>query len=127
MHCLICFHCSVQSSDKAWSDAIALDPRNPNAWSNRGTSRLQFGRWEDALSDLRQAAELEMQVGEDGPSGLLLNQLGNAEGAVQDWESASKHYKQAAERAPEIESLALANLALAHCEMKVIGIESTPP
>lgn len=110
----------MQASDKAWSDAIALDPRNPNAWSNRGTSRLQFGRWEDALSDLRHAIELETQMSESGPSGLLLNQLGNAEGAVQEWESACKHYRQAAERAPEIESLALANLALANCEIKVV-------
>lgn len=108
----------MQASDKAWSEAIALDPRNPNAWSNRGTSRLQFGRWEDALSDLRKAVDIEEQMS-SGPSGLLLNQLGNAEGAVQDWESACKHYKLAAERAPEIESLALANLALANCEIKV--------
>jgi glutaminase len=54
-------------------------------------------------------------------AGLLLNQLGNAEGAVQEWELACKHYKQAAALSPEIESLALANLALANCEMKVCG------
>lgn len=52
-------------------------------------------------------------------AGLLLNQLGNAEGAVQDWELACKHYKQAAVASPEIESLALANLALANCELGV--------
>lgn len=54
-----------------------------------------------------------------GAAGLLLNQLGNAEGAVNEWELACKHYKQAADSAPEIESLALANLALANCELRV--------
>lgn len=103
------------AADKAWTDAIAIDPSNPNAWSNRGTSRLQFGRWQDAKEDLEKALELESKTGQ--PSGLLLNQLGNAEGAVQDWELACKHYKQAAVASPEIESLALANLALANCEL----------
>lgn len=56
-------------------------------------------------------------------AGLLLNQLGNAEGAVQEWELACKHYKQAAAASPEIESLALANLALANCEL---GVRCSP-
>ena len=102
----------LQAADRAWTDAINLDPSNSSAWSNRGTSRLQFGRWEDARSDLLRALELETAQG-GKPSGLLLNQLGNADGAVGEWELACSHYKQAAELAPEIETIALANLALA--------------
>lgn len=60
----------VQAADKAWTDAIAIDPSNPNAWSNRGTSRLQFGRWQEAREDLLKALELESKNGE--PSGVPL-------------------------------------------------------
>ena len=69
-----------QAADRAWTDAINLDPSNSSAWSNRGTSRLQFGYWEEARSDLLKAYELESANGK--VSGLLLNQLGNADGAV---------------------------------------------
>lgn len=58
----------IQAADKAWTDAIAIDPSNPNAWSNRGTSRLQFGRWQEARDDLMKAFELESKQGE--PSGV---------------------------------------------------------
>ena len=112
----------VQAADKAWTDAINVDPSNSSAWSNRGTSRLQFGRWDDARSDLKKALELETQGG-GKPSGLLLNQLGNSDGAVGDWELACSHYKQAAELSPEIESIALANLALGQSQR---GVRAAP-
>ena len=35
----------LQSADQAWSTAINLKPTNAAAWSNRGTKRLQAGRW----------------------------------------------------------------------------------
>lgn len=52
-------------------------------------------------------------------SGVLMNQLGNADGAVGKWELACQHYKQAAEISPELESIANANLALAYCQLQV--------
>ena len=74
-HCeLQCAKHVSQAADKAWTDAIAIDPSNPNAWSNRGTSRLQFGRWQDAKEDLEKALELESKTGQ--PSGV--SQMPNA-------------------------------------------------
>lgn len=108
----------VQAADKAWTDAISLDANNSSAWSNRGTLRLQHGKWADAYSDLQKALELETADGGQ-PSGLLLNQLGNAKGAVGLWEDACNHYRRAAALAPELESIALANLALAHFQIGV--------
>lgn len=109
---------SAQAADRAWTEAIQLDPGSSSAWSNRGTLRLQFGRWQEARDDLMHAVELELKAG--GPaSGLTLNQLGNAEGAMGRWEVACRHYKDAAAASPEIESLALANLALAYCQLEV--------
>lgn len=60
---LKCAVCALQAAEKAWTDAIAIDPSNPNAWSNRGTSRLQFGRWQEAREDLQKALELESKTG----------------------------------------------------------------
>ena len=54
-------------------------------------------------------------------SPLLLNQLGNAEGSVGDWEAACSHFEKAAQDGSGIESIALANLALAYCQ---IGVRS---
>lgn len=100
-----------------------MDPNNPNAWSNRGTSRLQFGRWQDARSDLLKALELESADGGQ-PSALVLNQLGNADGAVGEWELACEHYRRAAQSSQELESIASANLALALCQLEVCPIVS---
>jgi len=80
-----------EAMDRAWSKAVELAPDNAAAWSNRGTARLQAGRWQDAYDDLSHALELERRRfgGEgvsDGTSALLLNQLGNAEGALGKWE-----------------------------------------
>jgi tetratricopeptide (TPR) repeat protein len=77
--------------ERAWTRAVDLAPDNAAAWSNRGTARLQAGRWRDAYDDLSRALELERrrfggEVVADGVSALLLNQLGNVEGALGRWE-----------------------------------------
>lgn len=65
-------------ADKAWSRAIELDPSNSAAWSNRGTLRLQFSRWEAAATDLQRAADLDVQ--EKGQAdALVLNNLVRSE------------------------------------------------
>jgi tetratricopeptide (TPR) repeat protein len=96
--------------ERAWSRAVELAPDNAAAWSNRGTARLQAGRWRAAYDDLAHALELEAaQCGgarvSDGVSALLLNQLGNAEGALGRWGDAMAHYREAAED-PQLESIA---------------------
>mmetsp|Transcript_25082 Transcript_25082/g.79498 ORF Transcript_25082/g.79498 Transcript_25082/m.79498 type:complete len:334 (+) Transcript_25082:827-1828(+) len=99
------------AADKAWTRCVELAPDNAPAWSNRGTLRLQFGKWEDARSDLQHARELEEGAGGEA-NALLLNNLGNSKGACGDWEGAKKDFLAASQDA-SIESIALANLALA--------------
>lgn len=49
------------------------------------------------------------------PSAILLNNLGNAEGALGRWSDAMQHYKSAADDA-DVGTIALANYALAAFE-----------
>ena len=88
------------------------------AWSNRGTMRLQNNNWSGARDDLRKALQLETANGEK-PSALVLNQLGNADEAMGDWELACVRYEQAAAASAEMEGIATANLALALCQLGV--------
>ena len=37
---------AFQAAERAWTRAISIAPRNPNAYGNRGTARLQAGRCE---------------------------------------------------------------------------------
>jgi len=103
-----------EAADAAWTEAIKLAPNNAPALSNRGTIRLQAGRWAEARDDLERALQLE---GSDAPGRAAeLNNLGNAEGALGDWESARQHFEAAAAD-PEMESIAKANMTLALWEM----------
>eukprot|EP01023_Acetabularia_acetabulum_P008079 TRINITY_DN13506_c0_g2_i9.p1 TRINITY_DN13506_c0_g2~~TRINITY_DN13506_c0_g2_i9.p1 ORF type:complete len:316 (-),score=48.91 TRINITY_DN13506_c0_g2_i9:240-1187(-) len=104
-----------KTADSAWSEAIDMDPSNSAAWSNRATTRLQAGRWQDAKADFLTSLELE-QKGADDVSALLYNNLGNAQGACGEWEDAMKSYLQAS-KDPELEEIALANYALALFEI----------
>lgn len=106
--------CWLQDSEAAWSRAIDLSPSNAAAWSNRGTVRLQYGYWQAAYEDLQEALKLEQQQ-TGTPSAILLNNLGNAEGALGHWPDAMQHYKAAADDA-DVGTIALANYALAAFE-----------
>ena len=97
-------------ADEAWTRAIAIAPTNAAAWSNRGTKRLQAGRWADARDDLERSVELSPDP--DAPDPLTLNNLGNAEGALGRWDAAMANYLEASKNR-EMESIALANFALA--------------
>ena len=102
----------LDKADELWTAAIYLDHVNPSTWSNRGSIRLQLRHWADAESDFQEAARLEeLQYGR--PTGLVLNDLGNAKGALGNWEGAIACYKDAAEQEPELYEIASANLALA--------------
>ena len=97
-------------ADEAWTRAIAIAPTNAAAWSNRGTKRLQAGRWADARDDLERSVELSPDP--NAPDPLTLNNLGNAEGALGRWDAAMANYLEAS-KDREMESIALANFALA--------------
>ena len=100
------------AADRAWTEAIELAPLNSAAWSNRGTKRLQAGRWADARADLERSVELSPDP--NNPDPLTLNNLGNAEGALGNWDAAMANYLEASkDPSREMESIALANLALA--------------
>jgi tetratricopeptide (TPR) repeat protein len=104
----------LQDKDASWTKAISISPNNAAAWSNRGTVRLQNGQWSAAYDDLLHALQLEQQqAGTASP--LLLNELGNAEGALGKWQMALQHY-QAAATDEEIGAIAAANYALAAFE-----------
>lgn len=102
------------AADATWTEAIRLAPTNAPALSNRGTVRLQAGRWKDARDDLLRAVQLE----EPGAPGYAaeVNNLGNAEGALGNWTEARLRFAEAAED-PAMESIAKANLALASWEV----------
>lgn len=90
--------------------ATEIAPLNSAAWSNRGTKRLQAGRWQDARDDLERSVELSPDP--DNPDPLTLNNLGNAEGALGHWDVAMANYLEAS-KSRDMESIALANFALA--------------
>lgn len=105
---------SWSDQDRAWSEVVRLGPDNAAAWSNRGTLRLQNQQWAAAYEDLLQAVALEQQQ-TGSVSAVVLNNLGNVEGALGHWEDAMQHYQQAAED-PDMGSIAGANYALAAWE-----------
>lgn len=48
----------LEAARTALDRALVLDPRQTAAWYNRGLLHFNSGRWEDAVLDLRRAAEL---------------------------------------------------------------------
>ena len=98
------------AADAAWTRAIEIDPTNAAAWGNRGTSRLQAGRWADARDDLEKAVGLSPDA--NAPDALTLNNLGNAEGACGRWDVAAAYFLEAS-KSRDLRDIALANFALA--------------
>eukprot|EP01026_Neomeris_dumetosa_P000378 TRINITY_DN10097_c0_g1_i1.p2 TRINITY_DN10097_c0_g1~~TRINITY_DN10097_c0_g1_i1.p2 ORF type:complete len:309 (-),score=50.41 TRINITY_DN10097_c0_g1_i1:127-966(-) len=106
-----------QMADQAWTSAIEMDPTNSASWSNRATSRLQAGRWQEAKQDFLTSLDLEMKsVGENEVNSLLWNNLGNAQGACGEWEDALQSFLKAA-KDPDLEEIAMANYALGSLEI----------
>lgn len=97
-----------------------MAPLNAAAWSNRGTKRLQAGRWAEARDDLERSVELSADANDPDP--LTLNNLGNAEGALGHWDVAMSYYLEAS-KSREMESIALANFALAKFQTEVGGAQ----
>jgi len=52
----------LAAADAALTRALDAAPRNAAAWANRGSARLQAGRWEEAAADLARSLELEEQT-----------------------------------------------------------------
>ena len=101
-----------QQAINAWNEVIGLDETNAGAWANRGAVKLQVGEWAAAERDLLEAARLDEAAGSP-PSALVLNDLGNVQGALGQWEDAIANYGKAAEADPAFQEIAEANQALA--------------
>ena len=101
-----------QQAINAWNEVIGLDKTNAGAWANRGAVKLQVGEWAAAERDLLEAARLDEAAGSP-PSALVLNDLGNVQGALGQWEDAIANYGKAAEADPAFQEIAEANQALA--------------
>mmetsp|Transcript_14677 Transcript_14677/g.41874 ORF Transcript_14677/g.41874 Transcript_14677/m.41874 type:complete len:305 (-) Transcript_14677:9-923(-) len=102
-------------ADESWTKIIDFAPDTSAAWSNRGTFRLQRGKWSEGLGDLEKAIELEGGV--DNADGYLTNNYANALGATGQWDEALRVYKQSAELGakrgePDLQEIAEANYAL---------------
>ena len=102
----------MEPADNAWTKIIEFAPDTSAAWSNRGTFRLQRGKWKDALDDLERAVQLE--GGYDKADGYIMNNYANALGATGAWDNALEVYKQIATTSEDADlaEIAGANLAL---------------
>jgi tetratricopeptide (TPR) repeat protein len=72
-----------------WHQALHIDPQNATVYYNRGLLYAQTQRWERALADLDQAiARQPLLAAAYLHRGKVRYQLGDAPGAVEDWEMA---------------------------------------
>ncbi|GMH40824.1 hypothetical protein BSKO_08728 [Bryopsis sp. KO-2023] len=102
---------TLEEADAAWTEAIELAPDNSACWSNRGTIRLQQGRWAPARDDLQKALSLEV-ADESYVNAIILVNLGNTQGALGDWGSAMQNFDKAS-RDSNVGEIARANHSLA--------------
>ena len=87
------------------------------ALANRGTARLQAGRWAEARDDLAAAVALDERAGRP-PDALTYNNWGNALGATGDWDGALKAFDVASRASPPgLAPIPRANAALALFEL----------
>lgn len=64
-----------------------------------------LSRWKESREDLTKALELDEAARPGDPDPLLLNNLGNSEGALGNWDRALELYGRAAElNSPEIQA-----------------------
>eukprot|EP00803_Ostreobium_quekettii_P002451 evm.model.scf_1487.2 EVM.evm.TU.scf_1487.2 scf_1487:6049-7728(+) len=103
-------------ADSGWTRAIEANPMSADRWANRGTSRLQFGQWEDAKRDFDVALALS---GEAPLDGSILNKRAAARGAMGDWEGAIEDLTEAV-KDPAVKSVAHSNLALAFFQVHLV-------
>ncbi|ABO94537.1 predicted protein [Ostreococcus lucimarinus CCE9901] len=103
---------TYEESEAIWTKAIELSPEGSRArsaaFSNRGTLRLQYQEWQGAVDDLQASVDLDG----NNPDPLSLNNLGNAKGALNQWDSAMADFLEAS-RTEDMRAIALANYALA--------------
>jgi len=93
------------------SQAMALDPDNPDPHLNRGTAEEALGQWKAAEADYRWILERDAEAGQ-GPDASALYNLGNVQGSQGDWSAAQASFSAAAEARPGF-AMARSSAALA--------------
>jgi sugar/nucleoside kinase (ribokinase family)/Tfp pilus assembly protein PilF len=107
---------TYEDAEDAWTKAIELAPENSACYSNRGTIRLQAGRWELAIEDLQKSIDIDERIGNRGADASVLNNLGNAKGAIGKWQDAMNDFLKAS-KDDSMREIALANYSLAAFEI----------
>jgi tetratricopeptide (TPR) repeat protein len=107
-------------ADDKWTEIIEFAPDTSAAWSNRGTFRLQRGKWADAVADLERAVELEGGI--EKADGYLNNNYANALGANGKWDNALAVYKQVALSSEDAD---LTEIAEANYSLGLFQVEKT--
>mmetsp|Transcript_26497 Transcript_26497/g.50052 ORF Transcript_26497/g.50052 Transcript_26497/m.50052 type:complete len:327 (-) Transcript_26497:158-1138(-) len=103
--------------EAAWSECVAIAPNNASVLGNRGAARLRLKRYSEALEDLEKARDLEVAAF-GYSSGLVLLPMGNAKGALGDWEGALNVFEEAQQDPyPGMSSLALESASLAKFQL----------
>jgi tetratricopeptide (TPR) repeat protein len=81
---LTALQCAVwRDSESLWTQAIAVDPRHPIAYYNRGADRFERGDAAGALSDFEDALRWVPK-----PSARFFANRGAARASVGDWKGA---------------------------------------
>jgi WD40 repeat protein/serine/threonine protein kinase/Flp pilus assembly protein TadD len=81
-------------SEKLFSRAAALRPKDPLLWRVRGVARARAGRWKEAAADLTEA--LQRVAGPDGA--VVLTQRGQAYAQQGLWKEAGADFARALEQ-----------------------------
>ncbi len=83
------------SAERYWSEAIALNPTNAAAWSNRGNARVSQNHLQEALDDYAES----IRLAPDSPDPYL--NRGTAWEGLKDWDRAIADYRTVLELNPE--------------------------
>ena len=83
------------TAERYWSEAIALNPTNAAAWSNRGNARVSQNHLQEALDDYAES----IRLAPDSPDPYL--NRGTAWEGLKDWDRAIADYRKVLDLNPE--------------------------
>ena len=121
--------------DEALADfnkTIELNPKDPDAWNNRGLVYNRLGRTQEALSDFNKALELDDLNGQAyNNRGLVYLKLGKHNEAIEDLKKAGRLGVPEAEDYLKSKGISYAQphrfeIALSYSQLRLQGGFSTP-
>ncbi|MDR2905321.1 MAG: tetratricopeptide repeat protein [Helicobacteraceae bacterium] len=84
-----------QAAINLYSQAIAIDPKDVNAYNNRGLAYIKLENYDQAIEDFAQAIALDSTIALDPEEVLYYNNRGNAHNGLQNYDQARKDGKKA--------------------------------